>query len=294
MVLAIFWYISNCSQIYLDQGTIPAPYLSVPLNIIINQGVIPITMIMSLIWLKIRYRIIHYLAALIIIGGIALDVFPDFNSTTSWATMFWIVLLFSANIPQSANNVYKEIALKQQEIDLWYFGAWSGLFQLLFGIVMGLTVFIPLPKPAEIIKPNDFGNYLVDSFLCFLGTNSRPGDKCDFTWLVFVVYINFNVSMSLLMLYIMKKGSATLAVIAAAGRLVISNIGFLIPFVAGEALKESFTWFDIVSLIMVVIGIILYRSMEEIRPITDSENQNIQYEKLPDEDEPSDVNIESK
>jgi len=96
------------------------------------------------------------------------------------------------------------------------------------------------------------------------------------------------------MLYIMKKGSATLAMIAAAGRLVISNIGFLIPFVAGEALKESFTWFDIVSLIMVVIGIILYRSMEEIRPITDSENQNIQYEKLPDGDEPNDVNIENK
>jgi hypothetical protein len=64
-----------------------------------------------------------------------------------------------------------------------------------------------------------------------------------------------------------KKGSAVLQTIGAGGRLVISDFLFFIPFIAGEALRQYFVWNDIVSLVVVVIGIITYRSRKEITPL---------------------------
>ena len=69
-----------------------------------------------------------------------------------------------------------------------------------------------------------------------------------------------------------------MATIGAAGRLVVSNVAFLIPFVAGEALKPYLAWYDIASLVTVVFGIILYRSFVEIRPKTEEEED---FEKFP-------------
>jgi hypothetical protein len=66
--------------------------------------------------------------------------------------------------------------------------------------------------------------------------------------------------------------------IASAGRLALSNIGFLIPFIAGrqrfvsftyvfigEVTKKSLSIYDIISLLVLIIGMVVYKLKKERR-----------------------------
>jgi hypothetical protein len=71
---------------------------------------------------------------------------------------------------------------------------------------------------------------------------------------------------NILILVVFKRGSSTLAVVASAARLALSNIGFLIPVLAGEATKKKLSIFDIIALLILIAGIVIYRVKEEIKP----------------------------
>jgi hypothetical protein len=65
------------------------------------------------------------------------------------------------------------------------------------------------------------------------------------------------------MLVVFQRGSSTLAVVASAARLALSNIGFLIPWLAGEAYQQKLTYFDVIALFILIAGIIIYALTKE-------------------------------
>ncbi len=106
-------------------GTIPASYVSGSVNVTMSQSLIPINVVASILFLKIKYQWTHYLGVFIvsmrlifqitryILIGILVDVIPLFESSNSGNNdWFWVLLLFIAYIPQAASNVYKERYLK--------------------------------------------------------------------------------------------------------------------------------------------------------------------------------------
>jgi len=132
------------------------------------------------------------------------------------------------------------------------------------------TVFIPLPD-SPYVDPANLFEYIWSGIKCFFGINSVLSDQCDFFWLVFAVFICFNMTYNILLLVVFKRGSSTLAVVASVARLALSNFGFLIKFLAGEAYLEALSPFDIIALIMLILGIIIY---------------SVTGEKVADEDDP--------
>lgn len=249
-------------------STIPAPYVSGPVNVVTAQAVIPFTMLFSLIILHVRYHILHYAGAIVIGAGIFINVFPEFLKKGALSgSLIWIVLLIGSTVPMALSNVIKEKGLKsnkEKDMDVWYFNAWVALFQLLFGAAACWTVFIPMPAPAESIPPSSFPSYIEDASLCFLGIDSdaRPQAHCSYTWMVFAVYIAFNITFNVTMLYVFQQGSAALAVLASALRLALSSLGFHIPFLAGEATEKKFHVVDVIALIILIVGLVVYK----IRP----------------------------
>lgn len=78
------------------------------------------------------------------------------------------------------------------------------------------------------------------------------------------------------MLLVFKRGSSNIAMVANTAKLAISNIGFLIPFLAGiyfhasnsiigEATSKSFSKYDIIALVVLVLGIIIYQIKPELK-----------------------------
>ncbi len=86
--------------------------------------------------------------------------------------------------------------------------------------------------------------------------------------------VNENDSDDILILVVFKKGSSTLAVVASAARLALSNVGFLIPVLAGEALRTTLSYYDIGALFILILGIVVYRLKAELK-------QSVEQDKKP-------------
>lgn len=67
------------------------------------------------------------------------------------------------------------------------------------------------------------------------------------------------------LLVVFQRGSSTLAVVASAARLVLSNVFFLIPVLAGPVVSKSFPAYDIIALVGLVLGIGLYQLQAETK-----------------------------
>lgn len=252
-------------------STIPASYVSGPINVVMSQSVVLVNMVASFFFLHLRYSPYHVAGVVLVMVGITIDVWPTFaggaSSSSSEFTWLWILLLFIANIPMAASNVYKEKYLKQAQLDVWYLNGWVAFYQLLFGLLSFPVTFIPLPAPATYISPKDFPRYFLNGLKCFFGINSittgDTPDKCNFMWLVFIIFIAFNMTYNILILVVFQRGSSTLAVIASAARLALSNFGFLIKPLAGEAYQQKLTFYDIIALVVLIMGIVIYSAKQE-------------------------------
>jgi hypothetical protein len=164
------------------------------------------------------------------------------------------------------SNVYKEGGLKNIKSDVWHVNAWISVWQILQGLLTLPTVFIPWPAPAEVIAPNTFGTYVVNSSKCFFtGENPVPGspDDCESAWIIFILYLVFNITFNQLMLVVFKKGSSVLAVIGSTLRLPLVDLLLLWRFLAGPATIAAFTQWDGYALVMIIVGIVLYKMKEE-------------------------------
>jgi drug/metabolite transporter (DMT)-like permease len=97
-------------------STIPASYVSGSVNVVMSQSVVLVNMIASFIFLHLRYSPFHICGVILVMIGITVDVWPMFAGGSAGSgqyTWLWILLLFFANIPMAASNVYKEKYLKQ-------------------------------------------------------------------------------------------------------------------------------------------------------------------------------------
>ena len=80
----------------------------------VSQGVLPLTMFFSLLWLKSSYSSRHYMAAGCIIAGVVVVVLPSFSRHVVTAMVGFEILLFSGNIPGALSSVYKQASLQYQ------------------------------------------------------------------------------------------------------------------------------------------------------------------------------------
>jgi hypothetical protein len=266
-------------------GTIPAPYVPGPFISVFGKSVIPLTMILSMVVLGVRYRATHVLGALIIVGAVILNLVPFIQGESSSNQLFWGTFVMVATVPAAVSNVFKERGLKVADLDVWYFNAWVAIFQLGWGLSMAWSVFVPLPDPAQHVSVREFPAYMVNATACFAGmdTGETEGNVCDFTWAIFAVFIAFNVIANVLMLWIFQRGSAVLAIIAGTAKLVLINLAFHIPLVAGEALVTKFSLYNLAALGIIIVGILVYRMRKEIRPASSFEervNTSTQVEEL--------------
>ena len=234
------------------------------------QGIIPFTMFFSLLVstkilavifgkvLSVSYRWGHYLGAAIIIGGILTALLPALilEKSNNQTTILGIILFIASDIPNAFSGVYKEIAFKgEADLDIFMVNAWVSFFQFGWGCLFFPLTILPQFGGISFYEiPRNFA----DGAKCLVGINSTDKDHCEGAWWFVGGYMLANITYNLVLLAVIKYGSASLLYIASAVVLPLANISFAFHFIMGDQ-AQPLHWYDIVGLVVILVGLILYR-----------------------------------
>ncbi|RLN66169.1 hypothetical protein BBJ28_00018820 [Nothophytophthora sp. Chile5] len=267
MLMALF------DTLYNLLGAFPTPHIGGNLANVLNQLNLPFNMALSYLFLHTRFKRGHILGSILVLYGGMVNLIPVLTGQAS-ANMpdpsaSWITLYVVSLVPAAASNVYKEIGLKDVDLDIWYANVWISVYQLLIGISTIWTVRIPAFSDPP-VPWSDFPAYVAKAHDCFLGSPVELGGKhlaCDSGVLeVFLVFIIFNTMYNQLMLYIFKEGSSVLFVVSSAVGLPLTDLLYMMPLLTGKFAGQAFTIYDGFALFVLVMGLLVYHAEKEERP----------------------------
>ncbi|TYZ63871.1 hypothetical protein PybrP1_006233 [[Pythium] brassicae (nom. inval.)] len=170
-------------------------------------------------------------------------------------TAGWILLYIVSLVPSAASNVYKEMGLKDTDLDIC---GWVSFYQLVFGLMSVWTVRIKAFSDPP-VPWSEFLPYVGKAHRCFFGEAVELNGQhvpCDAgIFEVFLLFMVFNKVYNILTLYIFKEGSSVLFVVSSA----------------------AFTIYDGFALFVLVMGLLVYHSEKEVRQV----DAHKSYEKSP-------------
>ena len=143
------------------------------------------------------------------------------------------IMFFLAVIPTAFSNVFKEIAFKGADLDIYLVNAWVATFQFLIGFPLLPVGILVDPNPLASLKalPREF----LDGMLCFVG-QGPDGHLCvqRLVMVHILVYLFINIFYNIFVLSVLKYGSASLLQISSALLLPLANITFTIKPIMNE------------------------------------------------------------
>lgn len=256
--------------------------------VLVQQSAIPISMVISKITLQSTYTNAQYLGSTVVMLGIVAVLLPTFFSDSpeesvdangvstaspghGYAELGWILVMIISCVPMCLSSVYKEKALGETEIDVIYLNGWVAIFQFLIAI--------PLCFPSAHIIGISMSNILPNMYsgmLCSFGINTitehhnpdnQPLDDCAMGPYFVSLYIAFNVIYNILIVVILKFGSANILWIASTVIVPLSNVAFSLDFMPNHQPLKAM---DMVGLVVIMAGLIIYRFSEELLSVWDS------------------------
>lgn len=238
----------------------------------LNQLSLPFNMVLSYMFLNTVFKRGHLLGSILVLYGGMVNMIPVLNGEDSSnmpdPTVGWISLYIFSLVPAAASNVYKEIGLKDVDLDIWYANAWISFYQFFLGLASIWTIRIKAFSDPP-VPWGDFLSYMGKAHQCFLGEPVELNGEiqaCDSgVFQVFMVFIVFNMIYNQLMLYIFKEGSSVLFVVSSAVGLPLTDILYLFPVLTGNLARQSFTIYDGFALFVLVMGLLVYHSEKEER-----------------------------
>lgn len=229
LALFSFW-----DQLNAIMTSLPSPFIDMTSQSIISNLVVIWTAAISIVYIGTRYAQEHLIGCLLIVLSCIVCVVVQLQTGqpplgryalpgggSAISSPSWYILFLAGTLPAGISNCFKQKCLKGVDLDVMYATLWSGNWQIMWGLLLFPLNWIPLPSPAPRHTPSELGGYLHDSLTCFVGvapTNSTGDRACaapgGAAALWFAVYLMFNVSFNVLLLWLTKRMSATWATIA--------------------------------------------------------------------------------
>eukprot|EP00747_Dinoflagellata_sp_TGD_P071540 gnl/TRDRNA2_/TRDRNA2_157081_c0_seq1.p1 gnl/TRDRNA2_/TRDRNA2_157081_c0~~gnl/TRDRNA2_/TRDRNA2_157081_c0_seq1.p1 ORF type:complete len:536 (-),score=65.82 gnl/TRDRNA2_/TRDRNA2_157081_c0_seq1:11-1552(-) len=289
--LALF---SIGDQINAAMSAPPSPYVSLPMQSIMSNFILVWMLGLAFVWLGTRFQQVHYIGCIIIIlsvivgvsdkvensdcsekglqAGMCLTAFKDsagvFKPLTEGSMALWYGLFVLSTVPSAVSNCYKQRVLKRMDVDVCYATWWSGNFQVLWGLLLFWVNWIPLPDQT-VEAPGATFQLIADTWSCFLGNVPRPGDEsCAAAdgpaakW--FIIYLCFNLTFNICLLWLTKRMSAIWAQIATTLCLDLTNIFSQYRFIVGDS-AEAMSLSQWMGTILASVALWTYNTAPEVR-----------------------------
>lgn len=239
------------------------PYTPGSLTPLLNQLLIPFTMLSSVLYLRVRYRVKEAMGALLIVVGASLSVVPNVLSASSedgpGQTRWYAVVLYAlSNFPMAWSNCYKEGTFDGNTLDVWYLTQWVSIFQFFISFLYMPLLALPGFGSKDGMPLSAVPGALVDGYVCFM--EEVPECAENHTMLLLFSYCGVNVAFVTLGLYLTKHGSALLNAMSFSMLLPFTTLLFFTPLLGAfqEPLTSS-SMFTFVGLVVTLMGFAIYQ-----------------------------------
>jgi hypothetical protein len=229
---------------------------------LLNQAMLPLTMLFSIIFIAASYSIGQYAGAAMILAGALVAAVPSVDATDSSGrpTQAWGIIVYSlGSLPFAASNVYREFLFRgRDELNIFYMMFWTGLYQFLMSFLSAPLLSLDIFGGTSL---SEFPGQVHDGFRCLFGL-PVDGFTCHegVAPVIYLCgYVALNFCVSILRLLLIKHGSALLLQITNACALLASNLLFCVPFIMGPD-TEEFNYFDAIGLSIVMAGFVVFRA----------------------------------
>jgi drug/metabolite transporter (DMT)-like permease len=228
---------------------------------LLNQTLIPFTMILSRIMLGKKSTGMQIFGSILIIFGAAIVILSSNSSSTdgnssnySWSFISNLVYL-SSNIPIGLSCVYKELGFRDLHIHVMHMTQWVSIYQLLWGFVLGFLQLIPGMGSMSGISVSEMRSSFYSGMLCYLHIDGECAERNTF-WLL-TGYCIINFLFNIVGLNLVKYDSAVLSNLTSALVLPLTVLMFSMPILG--AYREPYCPNTILALIVVMFGFLCWR-----------------------------------
>jgi len=236
------------------------------------------------------YSVSQYIGAVIVLGGLVLSVWPSFFGGKGAGPWSWDLIFFTATIPTALSGVYKEIGFRSvDDMDVWYLNGWVILPQFIIGLFYAPLAAVMSDPPIAL---SDIIPQVWQGFQCWLlGTNfitrargfdcseevtcgnkgfkiccdscdgSLPGVSNISALIALLAYMFANIGYNVLLVLVIKHGSAALMYVTSTIVLPLATICFTFGFLLGEH-KQAFDPYNGGGLAVVLFGLLVYRFVD--------------------------------
>jgi small basic protein len=241
-------------------------------QVMLSQFVIPCTLLTSVVWLGKKFHFVQYLGAAAIVLGIVLAKLHSPSSTgmeTADDPVFSMIFLTCA-VPMAISSCFKEVAFRDFEGDLNVnvLQFWVAIFQMVSGFFAMPMYSLPVLGTQK-VPMTDMRSQLVDGSRCLFfledqvvtdcgSYSQKPCDACQDAWMSVACYMFFNLCYNILVMLVIKHGSATLSFLVSTLRMPLSSIAFSSTWIMGkDAVQPTFS--DLLGLMVIISGLASYR-----------------------------------
>ncbi|KAF4649298.1 hypothetical protein FOZ61_005236 [Perkinsus olseni] len=224
---------------------------------VLNQTLIPVTMICSSLVLGTTYNIKSIGAAFIVFASACIIVIPSLSGASiANCSCLSVCLYFLSNIPMALSNVYKESGFNNYAVGVWTMTAYVAAYQTIISFGLGFLQCVPYlsGQPGGVpLSPKS----VVFNFLNAFSFSIGPAG------LLLLTYCVVNLVFNVLGVAVTRYGSALqvgaiMCSLAYAVKLPVSSLLYTSSFIMGEEYAESFSPYSLVGVVGVTIGFILY------------------------------------
>ena len=223
------------------------------LQTLLGQVIIPVSIILSIVMLKRKYSWISYLGALIVIGGIVISFIPDFSHKIKDLRWYSCIIYTAGVVFMALSFILKEKAFDN--------GASPYLLTVFVAVLMVPITFLIFPIQSIPgfggLPITDFPKILSKGVLCTGGTKADPNMTCENSWVPLLLFCIFSFLSGVAAVVLTDKASAVVKTLSNGLTIPITTIGYSLKFIMG-AYTEKFNIFNIVGIVIVLIGFITY------------------------------------
>ena len=259
-----FIVMASCDGVAGFLAAMGAVYTSGAAQQLLNQTLIPWTMLTSFFMLGKGSTMQQMVGAGIILGGVGVVLTPHIlasagvkaaTAETAAYHTHSIVLVASivygmANLPFAISFAYKEFGFKDLNIHPVHLTQWVSVYQCIIGIIIMPLQMIPGLGSEDGMTIAESVEGIKYGWRCFLQEEEECAQKHSFALLVSYCAVNFLYNLA--GLYLVKHGSSILNAISGAIILPLTVLSFTSPLLG--QFKEKFDIMTLVGLIVVLTG----------------------------------------
>jgi len=221
----------------------PSPYVTLPIQSVMTNTVLVWMALAAFFWIGARYKQTHFIGICLVLMSVAVQLsnrlftndcsedgkehglcfssYKDANGNFVYLPMaqmaLWYIMFFVSTLPAAIGNVYKQKVLQGRDVDVWYATWWSGNFQVLWGWALLWITWLPLPGQDPLSASDTFSE-IGNTLSCLGGNMPREDDhtcvQSPPPWFWVILYLCFNITFNIALLYLTKRMTAVWAQIA--------------------------------------------------------------------------------